>query len=102
MYLIVIGTNMWQSEVEIDHYSIAFFTALPCSKCCNTELPLRVGLSLVPRLSWNVNMYRAESLVSFVHKHDVIGPKQKGNVLHVVQLTMLQRSVCTCMLFNAR
>ena len=42
------------------------------------------------------------SLVSFLRKHDVIkiGPKQKGNVLRVVQPTMLQRSVC--MLFNAR
>ena len=38
--------------------------------------------SLVPRLSWNANIYRAESLVSFVRKHDVskIGQKQKGNV----------------------
>ena len=53
IHLIVIlaptNTNMWQSEVEIDHYSIAFFTALPCSKCCNTELPLRVGLIFVIR-----------------------------------------------------
>ena len=32
--------------------------------------------------SRNANMYRAESLVSFVRKHDVIkiGQKQKGNV----------------------
>ena len=46
--------------------------------------------SLVPRLSWNANMYRVESLVSFLRKHDVIkiGPKQKGNVLWVVQPTM--------------
>ena len=35
-------------------------------------------------------MYRAESLVSFLRKHDVIkiGPEQKGNILHVVQPTM--------------
>ena len=47
-------------------------------------------------------MYRTESLVSFLRKHDVIkiGPKQKGNVLRVVQLTMLQRSVC--MILDAR
>ena len=58
--------------------------------------------SLVPRLSWNVNMYCRESLVSFVRKHDVIkiGPIQKGNVLRVAQPTMLQRSVC--MIFDAR
>ena len=58
--------------------------------------------SLVPRFSWNANMYRTESLVSFLRKHDVIkiGPKQKGNVLRVVQPTMLQRSVC--MIFNAQ
>ena len=36
-------------------------------------------------------MYRAESLVSFICKHDLIkiGPKQKGNVLHVVQPTSI-------------
>ena len=28
--------------------------------------------SLVPRLSWNVNMYCGESLVSFLYKHDII------------------------------
>ena len=58
--------------------------------------------SIVLRLSRNANMHRAESLVSFLRKHDVIkiGPKQKGNVLRVVQPTMLQRSVC--MLFNAQ
>ena len=28
--------------------------------------------SLIPRLFWNPNMYRRESLVSFLHKHDVI------------------------------
>ena len=40
-------------------------------------------------------MYRVESLVSFLRKHGVIktGQKQKGNVLHVVQPTMLQCSV---------
>ena len=38
--------------------------------------------SLIPRLSRNANMYRVESLVSFVRKHDIIkiGQKQKGNV----------------------
>ena len=66
--------------------------------CC-TE---KVIHSLIPRLSRNVNMYRVQSLVSFVRKHDVIkiGQKQKGNVLRVVQPTMLQRSVC--MIFDAR
>ena len=33
--------------------------------------------SLVPRLSRNANMYRVESLVSFVRKHDVIKIGQK-------------------------
>ena len=35
--------------------------------------------SLVPRLSWNANIYRTESLVSFVRKHDVskIGPNRR-------------------------
>ena len=48
------------------------------------------------------NKYCWESLVSFLHKYDVIkiGPKQKSNVLCVVQSTMLQRSVC--MIFDAR
>ena len=35
-------------------------------------------------------MYRAESLISFLRKHDVIKirPEQKGNILRVVQPTM--------------
>ena len=68
-------------------------------KTCNQTLD---GGSLVPRLSWNANMHHTESLVSFLHKHDVIeiGPKQKGNTLRVFQPTMLQRSVC--MIFSAR
>ena len=69
---------------------------------CRSILAVYDISSLIPRLSWNVNMYCTESLVSFLCKHDVIkiGPKQKGNVLRVVQPTMLQRSVR--MLFNAR
>ena len=37
--------------------------------------------SLVPRLSWNVNGTRVESLVSFLRKHDVVEMvlKQKGD-----------------------
>ena len=47
-------------------------------------------LSLIPRLPRNANMYWRESMVSFLHKYDVIeiGLKQKGNILHVVQPTM--------------
>ena len=47
-------------------------------------------VSLDPRLSWNTNMYHRESLVSFLHKQDIIeiGLTQKGNVLRVVQPTM--------------
>ena len=54
----------------------------------------------------NANIYNWESLVSFLHKHDVIkiGLKQKGNVLRIFQLTtctcVLQRSVC--MIFVTR
>ena len=56
---------------------------------------LRPGLpicfvSLVPRLPRNANIYRGESLVSFLRKHDVIkiGPEQKGNILCIVQPIM--------------
>jgi len=70
--------------------------------CAHTKSQRELASSLVPRLSWNVNMYRAESLVSFLRRHDIIkiGPEQKGNVLRNVQPTMLQRS--GCMLFNVR
>ena len=70
--------------------------------CAHTKSQRELASNLVPRLFWNVNMYRAESLVSFLRRHDVIkiGPEQKGNVLRNVQPTMLQRSVC--MLFNVR
>ena len=46
--------------------------------------------NLIPRLPWNANLYRWESLVYFLREHDVIkiGLKQKGNILHVVQPTM--------------
>ena len=48
--------------------------------------------SLVLRLSWNESIYRAESLVSFVRKHEVIKIEQKQkDVLRVVNR---QRSVC--------
>ena len=56
--------------------------------------------SLVPRLSWNANIYRAESLVSFVRKHDVIkiGQKQKGNIYALFnQLCFNTRCVCYSM-----
>ena len=61
-----------------------------------------ISYRLILRISRNANMYRVESLVSFVRKHDVIkiGQKQKGNRLRVVQPTMLQRSVC--MIFDTR
>ena len=66
------------------------------------DLHLLVLFSLVPRLPWKANMYCGESLVSFLRKHDIIkiGPKEKGNILRVVQPTMLQCSVC--MIFDAR
>ena len=38
---------MWQSQVEIEHYSVMYFDhviALSCSKRRSTELPLRVEL----------------------------------------------------------
>ena len=49
-----------------------------------------VSVSLIPRLLRNANMYRRESLVPFLRKHDTIkiGLKQKGNVLRVVHLTI--------------
>ena len=61
-----------------------------CEHVVHKLLVKMMSHRLVPRLPWNVNMYRGESLVSFLHKHDVIqiGLKQKGNILCVVQLTM--------------
>ena len=35
---------MWQSHVEIEGYSVAYFDSLLRSKRCIAELPLRVGL----------------------------------------------------------
>ena len=61
------------------------------SRCHVTDcLTLQSSHSLVPMLSWDANMHRAESLVSFLCKHDVIkiGPEHKGNILCVVQPTM--------------
>ena len=53
--------------------------------------------SLVPRLSWNANIYRAESLVSFVRKHDVskIGPNRKATFSAFFnQMCINARCVC--------
>ena len=52
---------------------------------------MHVERSLIPKLLQNANMYRRESLVSFICKHDVIemhGTKRKGNILVVFQPTM--------------
>ena len=51
--------------------------------------------SLIPRLSRNANMCRGESLVSFLHKHDVIkiGPKQKAFCALFNQLCFNDRCV---------
>ena len=35
---------MWQSQVEIERYFVAFSTALPRSKHCSAELLLKAGL----------------------------------------------------------
>ena len=36
---------MWQSQVEIEHYSVAYFDhIIPCSKHCSTVFPLWAGL----------------------------------------------------------
>jgi len=58
---------------------------------------LESGSSLVPRLFWNVNIYRAESLVSFLCKHDVskIGPNKKATFCAFFnQLCFNARCVC--------
>ena len=58
------------------------------SRCHVTDcLTSQSSHSLVPMLSWDTNMHRAESLVSVLHEHDVIkiGPE---HILCVVQPTM--------------
>ena len=35
---------MWQSRVGIEHYCVAYFDCLPCSKRSSAELPLRTWL----------------------------------------------------------
>ena len=41
MQLVTKKRQLWQSQVEIKHYSAAY---LSCSKHCSTELLLRTGL----------------------------------------------------------
>ena len=64
--------------VCIHVYSLGWPHPVPqaCGKGCGHARLTCISLSLVPRLSWNANIYCAESLVSFVRKHDVskIGP----------------------------
>ena len=54
--------------------------------------------SLVPRLSQNVNMYRAESLVSFLHKHDVNQNRAKTERQRFARCSTKLNQLC----FNAR
>ena len=70
---------------------ISIFQEHPCT------YKMGIWTSLVPMLSWNANIYRAESLVSFVCKHDVIkiGQKQKGNICALFnQLRFNAQCVC--------
>ena len=66
------------------------------------HLNVKAGSSLIPRLSRNANCSRVESLVSFLHKHDVIeiGLKQKGNICALFNQLCVQCSVC--MIFDPR
>ena len=77
-------TRMWCAEslVSFPHHLLSPEVTLEWDCYC----PFTCMLSLVPRLSRNANMYRVESLVSFVRKHDVIkiGQEQNGNVLPIV------------------
>ena len=64
---------------------------------CGLGTRLYKASSLVPRLSRNANIYRAESLVSFVRKHDVskIGPNRKATFCAFFnQLCFNARCVC--------
>ena len=56
-------TRMWCAEslVSFPHHLLSHEVTLEWDCCC----PFTCMLSLVPRLSWNANMYRVESLVSF-------------------------------------
>ena len=95
------ATQMW-----------AKITYLFCSDITVTILPFRatpfprssllhkVLYSLVPRLPWNANVCRGESLVSLLREHDVIkiGPEQKGNFCALFNQLCVQPLMC--MIFN--
>ena len=38
---VILDVAVW---VKIKYYSVPYFDCMPCSKCCNTELPLRMEL----------------------------------------------------------
>ena len=37
-------TQMWHSQVEIEHYSVAYFARIAAFKRSSVELPLRAGV----------------------------------------------------------
>ena len=43
-------SQVWQSQVEIEHYSVAYLTALLRSKRCSAVFPLRAGLICAVKL----------------------------------------------------
>ena len=41
---------MWQSRVEIEHYSVAYFDRVTAFKACSAVVPLRMGLIRTAKL----------------------------------------------------
>ena len=48
---------VWQSWVEIEHYSVAYFDRITALKRCSTVLPLRVGLISDTQCPYHVFMH---------------------------------------------
>ena len=91
-------TTFTQSTTTADsaasHQPISFWWFL------SWLLPKQVGSSLVTRLPRNTNMYRGESLVYFLRKHDVtkIGLNRKATLCALFNQLCIQCSVCV--IFN--
>ena len=63
---------VWQSRVEIEHYSIAYFdhvTAFPRLKRCSAELSLRAGLIRAAKVQAHLCDNAPNKLITIARNH---------------------------------
>ena len=91
-----LGSKMFHSHVIKFHSYTILHSIHSMPHFHKISIPSILLSSLVPRLSWNANMYRGENLVSLLCKHDVIKIRLNRKTTFCVLFNQLcvQRSAC--------